>query len=264
MPHYSWENCPSEFKQPTIDFVESLKSSLGTSLAGVYLHGSLAMGCFNPKSSDIDMLIVTEQPLTSEQQHSMAQSTLDCSPQLNGFEMSSISRTYFDHWEHPCRYDFHFSDDWHERISSDLASGNWQQWNVPQGKDNDLAAHITVTNHRGVVLHGQPIKDVFPTVPTTHYRDAIVDDFYWMFKHNLQYEAYGVTNMCRALQFLKTGEVSSKAEGCEWGLAHLPADYHPLIQAALLTYRDDTPLPEDKAFFDTFSTYMKQQIEAVL
>jgi hypothetical protein len=264
MPHHNWENCPAETKQRTINFVEKLKTDLGDNLTGVCLHGSLAMGCFNPKTSDIDMLIITEQPLTSEQQRSMAQITLDCSPQPIGFEVSSVSRTYFEHWEHPCRYDFHFSPDWHEKLSSELASGQWQEWTIPQGKDNDLAAHITVTNHRGVVLYGQPIKNVFPAVPAAHYRDAIVDDFYWLFKHNLQYEEYGVTNMCRVLQFLKTGAVSSKAEGCTWALTQVPAIYHPLIQAALLAYRDDTPLTGDKSVFDAFSAYMKQQIEAAL
>src|SRR5687767_9953946 len=98
MAHYSWENCPDETKQPVTNFIKKLKADLGENLTGVYLHGSLAMGCFNPQSSDIDMLIVTEQPLTSAQQYSMAQITLNCSPQPIGFEMSSISRTYFEDW----------------------------------------------------------------------------------------------------------------------------------------------------------------------
>lgn len=264
MAHFSWENCPTEIRQQVTTFIEKLKTDLGDHLSGIYLHGSLAMGCFNPKSSDIDMLIVTEQPLTLEQQRGMAQITLECSEKPIGIEMSSLARNYLNHWEHPSRFDYHFSEDWREKYVGELANGLWEHWGIPQGKDNDLAAHITVTNHRGIVLHGQPITDVFSDVPASDYRDSIIDDLYWLFKHNLQYEVYGVMNMCRVLQFLETGAVSNKTEGCVWGLANVPADYHPLIQAALANYRDDIPLPDDKSAFDTFAAYMKQQIEDAL
>ena len=40
--------------------VEAAKGAFGANLTGVYLHGSLAMGCFNPKKSDIDLLVVVE------------------------------------------------------------------------------------------------------------------------------------------------------------------------------------------------------------
>jgi predicted nucleotidyltransferase len=36
-------------------------------LTGVYLHGSIAMGCFNPRKSDIDILVVVEDAITDLQ-----------------------------------------------------------------------------------------------------------------------------------------------------------------------------------------------------
>ena len=38
-------------------FVEAARETIGENLLGVYLHGSAAMGCFNPKSSDLDLLV---------------------------------------------------------------------------------------------------------------------------------------------------------------------------------------------------------------
>lgn len=38
--------------------VELFKEELGGNLVGIYLHGSLAMGCFNPDTSDVDLLLV--------------------------------------------------------------------------------------------------------------------------------------------------------------------------------------------------------------
>ena len=39
-------------------FAEKSKSVLGKNLIGIYLHGSLVFGCFNPKKSDIDLILV--------------------------------------------------------------------------------------------------------------------------------------------------------------------------------------------------------------
>lgn len=47
--------------------VGSYKDILKDNLVGIYIHGSLAMNCFNPKSSDIDFLVVIkEKPTFSE------------------------------------------------------------------------------------------------------------------------------------------------------------------------------------------------------
>ena len=42
-------------------FTERSREILGENLAGVYLHGSLAMGCFNPRKSDLDLLTVVRE-----------------------------------------------------------------------------------------------------------------------------------------------------------------------------------------------------------
>ncbi len=46
--------------------VEGFRHILGGNLVGIYLHGSLAMGGFNPRTSDIDFLIVLKAPLKPE------------------------------------------------------------------------------------------------------------------------------------------------------------------------------------------------------
>ena len=45
-------------------FVEQSKRILRDNLIGVYLHGSLVMGCFNPQKSDIDLIIVIDKPIS--------------------------------------------------------------------------------------------------------------------------------------------------------------------------------------------------------
>lgn len=38
-----------------------LREKLSDSVIGIYLHGSMAMGCFNPAQSDIDLLVITRE-----------------------------------------------------------------------------------------------------------------------------------------------------------------------------------------------------------
>ena len=72
-------------------FLEQLKKILRDNLVGVYLHGSLVMGCFNPQKSDIDLIIVVDKPISD----SVKRSYLDMVVQSNalapkkGIEMST-------------------------------------------------------------------------------------------------------------------------------------------------------------------------------
>ncbi len=47
-------------------FVERSRIILENNLEGIYLHGSAAMGCFNAKKSDIDLLIVVKNTVPDE------------------------------------------------------------------------------------------------------------------------------------------------------------------------------------------------------
>ena len=45
-------------------FIMNSKNILGNNLTGIYLHGSAAMGCFNDKKSDIDLLVVVKNDIS--------------------------------------------------------------------------------------------------------------------------------------------------------------------------------------------------------
>ena len=53
----------ASFEKYLTRFVEAAKETIGENLLGVYLHGSAAMGCFNPKSSDLDLLVGVREGL---------------------------------------------------------------------------------------------------------------------------------------------------------------------------------------------------------
>ncbi len=46
--------------------LDGAQSVLGDHFIGLYLYGSLASGDFNPQTSDVDFLVVTDTDLTDE------------------------------------------------------------------------------------------------------------------------------------------------------------------------------------------------------
>ena len=70
---------------------------------------------------------------------------------------------------------------------------------------------------------------------------------------------YLTLNLCRALAWRREGRILSKAEGGAWGLAHLPAGFHPLLRTALADYRGETAA-YDSAWLPQFARYMLAQL----
>ena len=59
-------------------FTDEIKDDL----VGVYLHGSLAMECFNPETSDVDMLVVCKSKMTNEEKKIIIQRLLKLTQEI--------------------------------------------------------------------------------------------------------------------------------------------------------------------------------------
>jgi streptomycin 3"-adenylyltransferase len=73
----------------TILFKEELRDNL----LGIYLHGSLAMGCYNPHKSDIDFLVVVNEKLTPANNSRIAKLALSLHDEMSnerGIEFTII------------------------------------------------------------------------------------------------------------------------------------------------------------------------------
>jgi Domain of unknown function (DUF4111)/Nucleotidyltransferase domain len=223
--------------------VRDLQRVLGDALVGVYLHGSLALGCFNPALSDVDLLVVTKAPLSPGERDALAP-LLVAGGRIEGSFLVEASLTP---WRHPAPYDLHFT--WPARL-------------VGPGEDHDLAAHITVTRHAGIALLGPPPSDVFPGVPWHDYEDSLRRDLAWSGKHGT--ELYAVLSPARIWATLTERAVHSKSSGAAWALEHAPAEFRPLLERALDAYRthDETPAfdPEE---IRRFAEFVMDQLRTV-
>lgn len=222
--------------------VDLFKEELGGNLVGIYLHGSLAMGCFNPDTSDIDLLLVVTDKLTSDHMRRLAKKIIafhDGMPNQQGLELSLVLESSLQELVYPPPFEFHYSAFHREKYLNDdnYLCGGFQ--------DADLAAHYTVIFHRGIALYGKPVREVFTSVDPQYYIQAILHDVEGAVQDISGSPMYYTLNLCRVLYYLKDGVVSSKKEGGEWGLRTLPSKYHPMIERALHQYSGGAQNPAD-------------------
>ena len=238
MPQYGWDSAPQAVRRQVLALESGLCEALGDELLGVYLHGSLAMGCFNPQRSDVDVLALARGPLPPGARPRLARLLLRLSGVPNAIELSVLSQPGLVPWRHPAPYEFHYSEDWRDRTQARLDHAAWPEADTPP-TDPDLAAHVMLARARGVTLWGRPATEALPPVPAADYAVSIVGDFHWAQELMVVNPVYFVLNTCRVRAFLEEGLLVSKDEGGEWGLQRLPARHQPVIRQALRLYRGE-------------------------
>lgn len=233
--------------------VEVFQAILKDNLVGIYLHGSLAMGCFNPEKSDIDFLIVVKEKLPIEVRRAIVKSTLNLAefegvPE-KGLEFSIILEKYLKNFLHPMPFEFHYSKVWHKAYEEDRVDLS------KENTDRDLSAHITVIIHRGICIYGKPIEEVFPSeIPIECYIDSILYDAESIKEDIYKDPVYGILNLCRVLYFLKERAISSKKEAGLWGIKKLPEEFAQLVSKALKEYTGK--IKDNKWEKDTLSRFV--------
>ena len=230
---------------------------LSEKLTGIYIHGSIAFGCFSWERSDIDFLAVVKEPLTQYEKESLIKVLLKLGAEAptKGFEMSVILESVCSPFVYPTPYELHFSNAYLERFKTDLA-GQCRRLN---GTDKDLAAHITVTRAVGIPLCGKAVDEVFSEVPRENYIDSLMYDIENALDDIADSPVYFTLNLCRVLAYLREGIVISKAQGGTWGAEHIP-QYSTLINAALAAYSSSDEFSADNGELRNFAEYMLHEI----
>lgn len=245
----------------TKKFVEQSQSVLEDNLVGIYLHGSAAMGCFNEKKSDIDLIVVVNADISDE----VKRRYMDMVVELNayapkkGIEMSIVRKDVCKPFIYPTPFELHFSNthlEWYQTKPSDYID-------KMNGTDKDLAAHFTIICHRGKCLCGREIKDVFEEVRREFYFDSIWCDIEDAEKEIMGNPAYMILNLCRVLAYKENKLILSKQEGGKWGLENVPEIYHPLIVQALNEYSFDEPIKPDRGCACEYAAYMINRIRSI-
>lgn len=241
------------------EFINITQQIMEGKLAGIYLHGSMAMGCFNPKKSDIDLIVIVEDCISDTQKMQFMEQVvrLNKLAPVKGLEISVVKREYCNPFIYPTPFELHFSPMHLQWFYDDPQGyiGNMK------GVDIDLAAHFSIINHYGIVLYGEAVGKVFAAVPRKDYIDSICADIENAAEDIIDNPVYIILNLCRVLAFLKDGLYLSKEEGGKWAIEHLSLKSAALITDALRCYTTDKDMNVDRDVAGEFVHAMNNMIQ---
>lgn len=200
-------------------------------LAGLYLHGSLALGAYDPGLSDIDFIAMTSRRCTAPDiatlraiHHTLIQRYPQAQLEGSYLQAHDIGRLEDVVPPHPHIYDGIFQASGYH----DINAVTW--W---------------ILKHHGIAISGPP-PDQFNI--EVDWADLIAKmqhnlNTYWAsFTTNPQRMAWLLTDygiqwtvlgVLRQFYTFREQAITSKTDAGSYGLVHCPARWHPLIQEAI-------------------------------
>jgi predicted nucleotidyltransferase len=229
-----------EVRQVLESLLLGVQSALGGNFTGLYLYGSLAIGGFDPRTSDIDFLVVTAAASDSGQTAALDElhaRLLSRHPRWAG----ELEGSYIPADE-ARRYDPQRSVHLHlERGAGRL---------VAEQHDTDWIIQRHVLHEHGVALAGPPARELIDPVAPADLRQALVALMrgWWApMVHDtarlqpLDYRCYAVQTMCRMLYTLEHGTIVPKRAAAQWATAALDASWSALIDWSFTWPRVERP-----------------------
>ncbi|NOV04592.1 aminoglycoside adenylyltransferase domain-containing protein [Paenibacillus planticolens] len=214
-----------------------VKDVLARDVVGVYVHGSLALGDFNPETSDVDFLVVTRQELLAERLPALDR--LHAELRNQGFkwavnmEGSYISRASLRRYDpHKCR---------HPALRCDGSFG-------VDGHASDWIIQRAIIREHGIILSGPPPTGLIDPVEPAGLKKAaqgILKEWWAPLLEDAsrlatsEYQAYAVLTMCRCLYTIEKGLVASKPAAAMWMINTRGNEWETLIRQAMAWRRGD-------------------------
>lgn len=244
LPHHT----PQEIKSFLPPVILRIHSILNDNLVGVYLHGSLAMGSFQLGVSDLDLLFVVKEHLSSEEKSRIIDHLNETRQKEKSVEMSVLIEDVLQNPQYPMAVELRY--DYPDNIFK----------NEP---DKEVLIHLYETKERGFCIWGKPVGKVFQKIPAKYYLFSILEDLKYTRKYLLKNPTYWILNACRITAFIKERSVLSKLEGGQWGIENLSEKYHNLIEQAMARYQKRVKTDQihwEKEELRDFAKYMFNKI----
>jgi streptomycin 3"-adenylyltransferase len=215
-----------------------LRDALGPGLIGVYLHGSAALGDYDPARSDIDILAVCAAPLGAGERARLGagigRDALPC-PAGAGLEFSLVTRASACDPRRAPAYELHGWDE-HGHVRPGTERG-----------DPDLPLHFAVVRQIGLVVCGPPPAGILREVPLDEQIRLVAGELDWAVENASP--STQVLTACRAWALSVDGRFRSKRDAAEWALRH---GAPPMVAEVLADHhaaRQSRPEPEPVAAF---------------
>ena len=212
------------------------KEILKDQFVGMYLYGSLSSGDFNPETSDIDFLFVTDHTLSREKITELE--AMHRSPWANSHKRAGKLEGAYVPKELIRRHDPHGAP------CPTINEGKFYEDSL--GSDWIIQRHVL--REYGVVIEGPDPKTLIDFVSPDDLRGAVMGvlrewwfpmlkDPSWLKDNHRGYHSYAILSMCRALHALQHGTIVSKPVAARWAKQHLDERWSSMIDLALLAQK---------------------------
>ncbi len=255
MSQYNWTNVSKVIKAEVNTLQSGLVRLLDQQLQGLYLHGSLALGGFQPARSDINIIVVVTGKIDNTLQSELIKLCLLVSNRPRPIDIYIVAEKALVPFQPPITFELHYNEQLRYPPQQKIVLDD------PRS-DPDLTIYLTVLQRSGIVLAGRPVEETIPPIPETVFRDALTRSLQATQAQLPQDPIAFVLNACRTIAYLQDDTILSKDAGGAWGLLHAPEQFHALIQQALALYRgEQLKRPVGRAVLDAFSVYVSDKIQ---
>ncbi len=215
------------------ELLAGAQSALQEQFVGMYLYGSLSSGDFNPDTSDVDFLVVTESELPEEKilelemlHQRLWSSGLKWAAKLEGAYVPKQLIRRHDPSAPPC------------------PTINEHAFYVARlGSDWVIQRHIL--RKCGVIVAGPSPAAWIDPVSGAEIRQAVLQIMQewwqpmlhnpaWLDERGPEYKVYAVVSMCRVLYTLAHKEIASKPVSARWTIQQVDETQRQQIEDALV------------------------------
>ncbi|MBR3503920.1 MAG: DUF4111 domain-containing protein [Clostridia bacterium] len=212
-----------------IEKIRAALIALVPALRGIYIHGSICLHDFVPGRSDVDILILSDAPMSREERLALADALNALHGRPNFIELSVVRVE--DAQTVPVLCQFHFSEMWAPRYAAHDASNPLLDGPFP---DDDMPCHIRLTRQSGLTLFGPPPETLLPAIDDQTFWRALTYDL----DDNgaLCNPVYDALTLARILSFARTRRILAKRQAADWAAREFPA-FAPLLREAVEAYR---------------------------
>lgn len=242
---------PKETRSLLTPIITLIHSLLANNLVGIYLYGSLATGSFQLGSSDIDLILIVKENLSSKEKNKIISRLNKTREQGKSIEISVFLESVVQTLQYPILVELRY--DYPDNIFE----------NEP---DEEVVSFLYEATERGFCIWGKPLSKVFQNIPAKHYLRSVFQDLKYTRRFLHENPTYWVLNACRTIAFLRERRVLSKLEGGEWGLKNLGEKYHDLINQALSRYQNEVEKGQvswKREKLEDFAEYIIDEIDKV-
>ncbi len=183
--------------------------------------------------SDLDVLAVVPEPMTSAARRELGRRLLGISGRPRPIEVTVVATPEVKPWRYPPRMELQYGD-W---LRAEFERGEVE----PPNPNPDLAVLIAIVLQGDLPLAGPPPGEIFDPVPLADVLDAMGRAVPELFPGLEDDTRNSLLTLARIWHTFGTGEIAAKDVAAAWALARLPSEHRQPLARAHAAYLGEEP-----------------------